>query len=61
MPSNRSEAVRAPEDGVLRPNAIVFGMAVGVPTADHFRRGMEIFPPAVMIAWHTGAAGSERA
>ena len=37
-------------DHVFRWSAIVFAVAVALHTADHLRRGMDIVPPAVMVA-----------
>lgn len=37
-------------DARLRPIAVVFGAAVALHGADHLRRGMDVIPPAVMVA-----------
>ncbi|MGE2714414.1 hypothetical protein ACQI4L_10185 [Mycolicibacterium litorale] len=37
-------------DAGLRPAAVVFGAAVALHGADHLRRGMDVIPPAVMVA-----------
>jgi hypothetical protein len=37
-------------DHVFRWSAILFAVAVGLHTADHLRRGMDVVPPAVMVA-----------
>jgi hypothetical protein len=39
-------------DHVFRWSAILFAIAVALHAADHLRRGMDIVPPAVMVAGH---------
>jgi hypothetical protein len=50
VPRARSAGQPAKWDRLLRWSAAAFGVAVALHTADHLRRGMEILPPAVMIA-----------
>jgi hypothetical protein len=50
-----SMAEQSPEnridwDHVFRWSAILFAIAVALHAADHLRRGMDIVPPAVMVA-----------
>src|SRR5450755_2486802 len=48
--TEQSDRDRADWDRVFRWTAVVFAVAVALHAADHLRRGMDILPPAVMVA-----------
>jgi len=48
--AEHSHQVRIDWDRVFRWSAAFFGIAVALHAADHLRRGMDVVPPAVMVA-----------
>jgi hypothetical protein len=48
--SGQSDGSRVDWDRAFRTAAIVFAIAVALHTIDHLRRGMDVVPPAVMVA-----------
>jgi hypothetical protein len=48
--SGQPDGTRVDWDHAFRTAAVVFAVAVALHAADHLRRGMDIVPPAVMVA-----------
>jgi uncharacterized membrane protein len=48
--SGQSDGSRVDWDHAFRTTAVVFAVAVALHAADHLRRGMDVVPPAVMVA-----------
>lgn len=48
--SRQSDGSRVDWDHAFRTAAIVFAVALALHAGDHMRRGMDVVPPAVMVA-----------